>query len=151
MRCHKLSDEDVVPICSPRLLDGETALRVPQDLRRATLIHVSNRIDRWPDWLAAAGVDHPAPTQGPKLPTTALALEAAESGLGVALANRLFAEPHLASGRLALPFEVDYVTGRGYYLVYPAERADLPMVEAFRIWLLAQSADGDPPAISASR
>lgn len=110
----------------------------PRERRRgATLIHVSTRPERWPDWLQAAGVEHPRPRQGPQLPTTALALEAAEAGLGTALANRLFAAPHLSGGRLAVAFDIDLATGRGYYMVHPPDHAGRAPVAAFRRWLSA--------------
>ena len=75
--------------------------------------------------------------RGPKFQTTPLALEAAKSGLGVAISNREFVEDHIRQGSLVAPFQVEVPSESGYYLVYPEEHASEPKIEAFRDWLLA--------------
>ena len=49
----KLSDEWLLPLCSPRLLDGDEPLRAPQDLKRFTLIQVDlpGVVPTWTDWM----------------------------------------------------------------------------------------------------
>jgi len=146
---HLLLTEELVPVCSPALLEGEAKLERPEDLRRATLIHVLPRIDQWRNWLRAAGVDGVDAERGPKFQYTSLALEAAMSGLGVVVANRILVAPHLEAGRLAVPFDVDLPSTRGYYLVYPEDRANQPKVVAFREWLLALLPAGQATGIEA--
>ena len=56
-------------------------------------------------WLEAAGVTGVDAHRGLRFNRADLALEAASTGLGVALDNPLFARPHLARGSLVVPFE----------------------------------------------
>ena len=56
----------------------------------------------------------------------------------MALANKLYVEHYLQTQRLVVPFDIKLITGRGFFLVYPADRSDQPAVAAFRDWLLTQ-------------
>ena len=55
----KLSDEWLLPLCSPRLLEGPEPLRTPQDLRRFALIQVDlpGIVPTWGDWMQMAGIE----------------------------------------------------------------------------------------------
>jgi LysR family glycine cleavage system transcriptional activator len=50
-----LMGEDVSPVCSPELLQGDYPLRRPEDLRYHRLIHDNFRIG-WSTWLQAVGI-----------------------------------------------------------------------------------------------
>ena len=50
-----LVEEEVFPVCSPELLQGEYPLREPGDLKHHTLIHDNFRID-WAAWLQHVGL-----------------------------------------------------------------------------------------------
>ena len=65
------------------------------------------------------------------------AIQAAASGLGVALANRLCVVDMLRSGDLVIPFEIRIkVTPRlSYYLAQPARTHKDTRIEALRDWL----------------
>jgi LysR family glycine cleavage system transcriptional activator len=57
----KLFSVAIVPMCSPRLLEGEYPLREPEDLRHHVLLHddtlsLDDRRPDWGMWLKAAGV-----------------------------------------------------------------------------------------------
>ena len=57
----KVFAADYVPVCSPRLLEGEHPLRKPDDLRFHTLLHDDTVLDEsarptWNDWLRSVGV-----------------------------------------------------------------------------------------------
>lgn len=146
-RSHELTTENVVPVCNPRLLEGPHALRRPEDLRHATLLHVLPRLGEWRAWLNAAGVTDCDPERGPKFMTYSLALKAAVAGLGVAMADRHLVGDDLKSGRLLTPFDIELVRGSTYYLVYPEERANDYKITAFRDWLFAEI----PPHASANQ
>ena len=134
---HRILTEELVPVCSPRLLEGPHALRTPHDLRHATLIHVVPRIGQWGSWLRAAGLDDIDPERGPKFQSTPLAMEAVMAGMGVMITNRILAAQHLKEGRLIVPFDMDIPSDMAYFLLYRKERADEAKVAAFRDWLLA--------------
>jgi LysR family transcriptional regulator, glycine cleavage system transcriptional activator len=156
LETHRVLTEELLPVCSPALLEGPTPLRHPEDLRQATLLHVMPRIEQWRDWLEAAGVPDLDPERGPKFPHTALALEAAATGLGVVVSSRLLAAPYLEDGRLVIPFDVDVPARRAYYLGYRRDRARDPKITAFRDWVLAvtqgdRESDAEAPSVSRRR
>jgi LysR family glycine cleavage system transcriptional activator len=152
MRADRLFEEELFPVCSPGLLRGERPLRHPQDLRHHTLIHQDWQAEgeTWPDWamwLLAAGVEGVDPAGGIRFRQSALTLQAALEGQGVALGNTSLVSDDLATGRLVRPFDL---TLKGparfaYYLVAPRATADRPLVKAFREWTLAEIAASSGP------
>ena len=88
----KLSDEWLLPLCSPRLLEGEQPLRSPQDLPRFPLIQVDlpGMVPTW-DRLVRMGIDGIDTTRGLRLNVADHALDAASEGSGVVLAYKLVA------------------------------------------------------------
>jgi LysR family glycine cleavage system transcriptional activator len=141
LQVHRLMSEALVPVCSPRLLQGPGALKLPEDLPRATLLHELPRIGQWRTWLCAVDLCDIDPERGPKFQNAAMAVEAAVAGLGIAIADRRLVAGHLEEGRLVMPFDVDLPSEYAFYLVYPKERATHPKIAAFRDWLLAQVAE----------
>jgi LysR family glycine cleavage system transcriptional activator len=150
-RVDKLFDVSAVPLCSPRLLAGEDAIRQPADLRHHTLLHddtaYAGRPD-WGAWLAAMDVQGVDASRGLRFNHSALALEAAAEGQGVVLSLRLLALADLAAGRLVMPFEFGLPLRSAYYVVSPETTADRPDNVAFRQWLLAEAqAEGEGGSI----
>lgn len=148
LRAHLLLHEELVPVCSPRQAEGR--LRAPADLAGMRLLHSRSRTGQWRAWLAAAGVDHIPADRGPRFPDDAHAVEAAASGLGVALANPAVIERHLAEGRVVAPFEMGYCSDAGYYIVYPESAERDPRIAAFRDWLLGVVARHGAAAVVAA-
>ncbi|NIO41458.1 MAG: transcriptional regulator, partial [Burkholderiales bacterium] len=145
---HRLIAEELVPVCSPTLLEESGPLRRPEDLRHTTLLHALPRLGQWRLWLNAAGVTEVNTERGPKFHNTPLTLQAAVAGMGVAIADRRLVAKELESGRLVVPFEMSLPGESAYYLVYPAERADNPKIAGFRDWLLGEVAKaGDESAV----
>ena len=135
---HRLISEELVPVCSPALLQGTHALRQPDDLKHATLLHALPRLGQWHMWLRAAGITGVDAERGPKFHNTPLTLQAAAAGMGVALTDRLLVAKELEGGRLVIPFEIARPGKSAYYLVYPNDRADNSKLAAFREWLLTE-------------
>ena len=78
-------------------------------------------------------------TRGPRFSHSALALDAATDGLGVALGLTLLAAHDVADGRLVMPFALALPSFFAYYLVSPEGSADRPQLAAFRAWLLDEA------------
>jgi LysR family glycine cleavage system transcriptional activator len=142
----RLLDEWVTPMCSPDLLP---ALRTPADLAGHTLLHdaspesAGDGLD-WPTWLAARGVAGVDGARGPRFNQSALVIDAAAAGRGVALAKRTLAQLDLAAGRLAAPFaEGGMATRSAYHIVTARGRPPTPETEAFIAWLRDQARDYD--------
>lgn len=152
MQVDKLFGEEVVmPVCSPRLLSGEHALREPADLRHHTLLHVVEPVGTpdWRMWLKAAGVAGCDPLRGPTFTQSNLALEAAIRGQGVALGWFRSVQADLEAGRLVRPFDLSVPVDFGYYLVYPPGSERHARVTAFREWILGAVADDSGEAATA--
>ncbi len=143
-RVDKLFPVTYAPVCSPRLLRGQRPLRTPADLRFHALIHDdtvrhARQWISWDAWLQAAGVTGIDTSRGPRFTNPALAVEAAEDGLGIALGVLELLGPDFASGKLVAPFDVTVEAGYAYHLVCPQATADRPQVVRFRQWLLEEA------------
>ena len=135
---HKIAEEEVFPVCSPRLLKAGQKLRRPQDLRKHTVIRTSSFAlrDEWPMWLEQAGV--PDLEFGDEIACDLLfpSIQAAVDGLGVVMGRTAVVAADLASGVLVEPFSVRLASLAGYHVVSSVERAEMPMVKAFRDWVM---------------
>lgn len=139
LRCDRLMDEEVFPVCSPALLKGPHALRKPADLRHHVLLHDETYGD-WQRWLLAAGVHNVEPRRGTFFVDSSMLVQAAVAGQGVAIARRSLAAEDLAAGRLVRVFELTLPVEFAYYVVCPQANADIPKIKAFRDWLLEEVA-----------
>lgn len=136
-----LAEEEVSPVCSPELLQGEHALRTPNDLKHHRLIHDNFRID-WATWLRAAGLDDINPNNGVRYESAAYAVEAAVHGEGVLLGRSALVSADLAAGRLVRPFDLALKSRWNYYVVYPDGALPQRKVRAFRDWLFSEMVVG---------
>jgi LysR family glycine cleavage system transcriptional activator len=127
-----LAGETRFPVCTPAYRDTH-ALRQPADLARATLLRHSWQ--PWADWLRAAQVDLKEPPSGLTVSDSAMLIEAALSGQGVALARRRFALDDLTAGRLVRPFATEVEDGYSYYLVCREGHSLSAAAALFREWL----------------
>lgn len=146
LRSDFLLEESFFPVCSAALMDDPAhPLREPADLGRHTLLHedidagIPGYVD-WPQWLASAGVAHLVDaSRGPRFSHTFLALQAAASGQGVALATSVLAGQDFVAGRLVRPFAHEVRGVSQYHVVCPEATADRPQIAAFRAWLQEQA------------
>lgn len=129
---------DLVPVCSPALLQGEAPLETPEDLVHHKLLHEEDYED-WSQWLTAAGVESVDPRSGPVVDDGWILLQLAINGEGVALGSLALIADDLAAGRLVCPFDRRLSTGAAYYVVYPQGALNNPKVRAFRDWLMAEA------------
>jgi LysR family glycine cleavage system transcriptional activator len=133
-----LFEEDVFPVCSPKLLTGEHPLREPGDLRFHTLLH-DDMPETWRQWLTAAGVKGVDPDRGPSFMRSNLVILAALDGEGVALGRSRLVAHHLAEGRLVRPFALSLPARFAFFIVCPEQTKDRPKIRVFREWLVAEA------------
>ena len=93
-------------------------------------------------WLLAAGVSEVDATRGPRFSMESMMVQAAIEGQGVALAKTVLVDGDLAAGRLVMPFDLSVCDplNFSYFLVSPAQTAQVPKVAAFRTWVLSEAA-----------
>lgn len=140
----KLMDEEIYPACSPTLR-RQRRPRTPGDLARETLIHDLSieghkGFPSWDGWLRKAGVTELATKRGLRINNSAAVLQAAIDGRGIALARSVMARDDLAAGRLVRLFpRISFTSALAYYVVYRPECSSLPMLMAFRDWLVSEA------------
>jgi DNA-binding transcriptional LysR family regulator len=132
-----LFSEEAGPVLSPELQET-LDLREPDDLARAPLLHTQTRTAAWADWARRIGVAGLAVEQGQMFEHLYFMLQAAASGLGVAIGPWPLVADDIAAGRLVAPFGfrpsgLDYVVLRA---PRRGRRAD-----AFAAWLLAEAGE----------
>lgn len=137
----RLMEDEVLAVCSPALLSPMGPLRGIEDIAGIELLHHRARPRAWKDWLQSLGETRINPFRGSRFEQFEMIIQAAVSGLGMAIVPRFMIEPELASGSLVMPFGQPIKTSQYYYLVYPERKLNLPAVQSFRRWVLDEVAD----------
>lgn len=133
IEAHAFMEEEIGPVCSPAL-GRRRKLAEIADLRHHTLLHTETRPDAWSDWLTRSGASGIDAAKGTRFEHFYFLLEAAVSGLGVAVAPHPLVAEDLKLGRLVAPF--GFVrSGRRYCLLHPTEIGSTPKVRTFRSWI----------------
>jgi len=123
------------PVCAPDL--ARAGLRTAADLARHVLIHVAPQPRAWPAWLREMGLGQLKPRGDLWFDAVPSALEAAEQGLGVALAMHPLIKARPGFGtRLVMPFDGRSTRRESLYFVCRPEQARDKRISAFRRWLV---------------
>jgi LysR family glycine cleavage system transcriptional activator len=130
----KLLDEDVVPVCSPHWLGGQTQLS-PQAVASLPLLQQSTRPMAWRQWFEAQSVAAPLALMGARFELFSMTAAAAACGLGLALVPRMLIGDELARGELVVVCDQVLASTRAYYLVRPEGDAP-PAVQTFHSWVM---------------
>lgn len=130
-----LRDDVFGPVCSPAL--GLSRL---EDLRRATLIHVDGRqvpapSPDWPRWCTEAGLADLDTQSGVHFPDSALAVQAAIAGHGVAIVSLVLVADALDAGLLEAPF-APVLRGETYHFACAPDLEARPDIVALRDWFV---------------
>ncbi|MFE0754069.1 transcriptional regulator GcvA [Inquilinus sp. NPDC058860] len=137
LACDRLFAEDSFPVCSPALRDQ---LRTLDDLRRHTLLH-DQSLAPWRDWLRAVGMADVDWVRGLRVSDSALTIQAAVEGQGVALVVFSLVADDLAAGRLVRPLDLSIQNQASYHFVATTRSLRRPIVRAFRDWIVAAAAE----------
>lgn len=137
------------PVASRDFLRAAPPLRKPSDLLGVTLLHDKVE-DGWSAWFESCGVTPPAAWRGPRFAHCELAMVAAETGQGVALAYISLVERELASGQLIRLFDQETLGEVIYSLAYRESDAREPRIRAFRDWLFEEVAQSAAPPLQAA-
>ena len=123
------------PVCSQELM-RTAPLAVPEDLRGHVLLH-DRSPQEWEEYVqsSAPGLDINVHS-GIMFSETALCMDAAARGQGVAIGDDFLAAKHLSEGRLMRPFDSYVLSRHAYYWVVPEGAPAHPSVKAFRTWLV---------------
>lgn len=132
-----LFSQTVLAVVSPQLLAAYGVPGEEKNFLRYALLHDGHHL--WPTFLSFIFPDvslhHP---HNLRFNQTALALEAAIAGQGIALSSPHFVQNDLASGRLVRAFSPQMPVEAGWYLISPRRPREPATVMAVRDWLLSQ-------------
>lgn len=129
----RLFNETLTACASPDLL-ARYPIEVPADLMSVPLLQLQTRRSAWDDWFRGQGVD-PVGASGMLMDQFSMMIQAAISGLGVALLPDYLAAPEIAEKRLE-PILTRAVPGSGsYWLAWPETRETYRPLTAFCDWL----------------
>ncbi len=135
--CTKLCDERLIPVCSP-IFKGLENIQNAEDLALQPLIHCRDA-DAWRSWFLAVGVAPSASmSRGLVVNEMSLAIDAAASGRGVALARSALATRDLLDGRLLTPVTQWAPASFAYWIVHPKGARQAAKIKRFKSWLIGQ-------------
>ncbi|HEX8978585.1 MAG TPA: transcriptional regulator GcvA [Parasulfuritortus sp.] len=142
----RLMPEFIIPVASPALAAG---IATPADLVRKPLLndewHTGNQVfPDWETWFASQGIVPETALRIQHFGESNLTIQAAVSGLGVALVWHSLVAEDLKAGRLVRLFGQTIDSRLAYHLVMPPNRLTLGKVAVFRAWLMEQA--GQQPA-----
>jgi LysR family glycine cleavage system transcriptional activator len=136
----QLMEEDVAAMASPEVAATLTSV---EQLKSAVLIHDDSTPENadaptWSHWLRAAGVEHDDAERGMRFNLSALVIEAAATGKGVALVKQALAAGELQSGRLVRLFNSREKSRFAYWMVAPEPQWRQKKVQEFTSWLRSE-------------
>lgn len=125
--------QNLVAVASPHLIGNQTLPMTNEQLRTLPLLHDAH--NHWPAFFRV-----PGKLPGAVFNQTALALDAAMAGQGIAIAARAFVQADVDAGRLRQVAEVSRVAGPDYYLVRKKGALHTPAAEAVWTWCATELA-----------
>ncbi len=138
-----LAVEEIFALASPGYLAAAGRPRDLQDLARHQLIHLEEPFrprPTWNDWFQALGVAYRDDGEGLRLNDYALALQAALEGQGIALGWHHVTARLVTSGLLERAVPQSFVSGAGFYVVWPRAARLSRDAERVKDWVLAAEA-----------
>lgn len=138
----KVMPLELYPVCSPELLpEGGTLARA---IRRIPLLHQIAALEAWPAYLQQMRIKLANPDDGPRYGLLTMGLQAAVSGMGLALLPDYVAGDDIRAGRLLRLATTPYISPKSYYFVCPEEKLANAAMQSFIAWLQAQGAAQTP-------
>jgi LysR family glycine cleavage system transcriptional activator len=145
-----LREVSLMVVCAPSAITKARPLAEPGDLIHHQLLRTKSgfdgqKLDEWDvwfasahDWFASANAFPPPNMRELLLDNRNLVIQAAKSGLGIAVLDPVMIKEELASGSLIQPLPHMAKARSAYYLAYPSTSKPSENVLAFRDWLLRE-------------
>lgn len=132
----RLFKQQIIAIAAPSFVAGMTIPLSPDALGAVAKLHDSH--DLWPTFLKRFGaVDNS--DRGMRLSQTALAIDAAVSGQGVALVSRFLVERELSNGHLVQVVSDSLDATQDFYLLSQRRAPAGAAIDSVRSWLLSRA------------
>lgn len=144
---HYLMDEEVVPVCSPQLIQQ----RFPNakmhnnysydlsddELLQLPLLQQTTRPSIWQEWFQAHQIEHSKPFDGQRHELFSMLSVAASHGMGMALIPQMLIESELQKNELVIASSKKLHGSRKYYLVHSSQDHS-PHISKFVAWVLLE-------------
>jgi LysR family glycine cleavage system transcriptional activator len=146
LKADLLFKEDLTPVCSRKLFHeilGDMPLSkvTPEDLRHFTLLHSDTCTHNWQSWLGFAGAGSVLKeARSIYFDSCMMSYEAANAGMGFAVANRAYMASDIRAERLVAPFAVHHPNAAGWYFVCPDKTPSARKTSLFKQWIMAEAA-----------
>lgn len=135
----ELVKETILPVCTPAYARKMGAPHTAADFARHTLLHPTPDRSDWRLWMEGWGGGRFDVSGGQTFETIDHAIRAAETGLGVAIAELSLLADQIELGQLITPVPITVSADMSNWFVCRTNLAERPAVRTFRDWLLAES------------
>ncbi|HCH0718739.1 TPA: LysR family transcriptional regulator [Vibrio parahaemolyticus] len=135
--CEKLSEDELVLVCSPDLIDHRNPINLSDILKTYPLIEVTNerRKHDWQVWSDATGVARPKNKKPITFNMSIQAVQATTRRLGVLVTHRLFVKDDIKYGQLIELGEPVINPNQQLYFVCPPHKLKQESFHLLRLWL----------------
>jgi LysR family glycine cleavage system transcriptional activator len=130
----KLMDEQLIPVCAPKLLPVQL-----KNINSYSLLKHTSRPSMWREYLNSLGHENIALDHKLGFEHFFMLIDAAVDGLGIALVPELLIKNELAAGTLVPAFEGDYQSSYSYYFLCKKSRLSKNKIKLFREWLFSKN------------
>jgi len=129
---------EIVPVCRPGFI--QKAITRPEEISNFPLLFNTAVPDLWSWWFKTLCGKVPPLDMHLGFDQASQMMEAASSGLGIAIVRRCLVDDYLEAGKLEIPWHADVMNTHGYHLVYSSTRRHMNSLRVFREWLLGCAA-----------
>jgi LysR family glycine cleavage system transcriptional activator len=140
LKSEPLIDDDLVAVCSPRLVAPRRKAMLG-DVERGTLLHDEHRGD-WRLWLESVGLTPSLADRGVVFVDCNAAIEAALAGRGFALVSAALVETEVRTKQFLVVRAPALRSPLGYNLVYQSQTLADDTARGFRDWYVGQARSG---------
>ncbi|MDX8451399.1 LysR substrate-binding domain-containing protein [Mesorhizobium sp. VK9D] len=133
-----LWNDELVLLCAPGMLEGEHALKTPQDMLKVDWIFVHGRQEYWQVVTEALGVDMEDHDKGLSTNASNIALELAAMGAGLVATQRSLSHAYMDRGLLVEPFPVRPPSPWNYYLT-ESQLSKGNIARTVKEWILSRA------------
>ncbi|MGY5747836.1 LysR substrate-binding domain-containing protein [Vibrio antiquarius] len=135
--CEKLSEDELVLVCSPELIAKTNDSNIAQLLKQYPIIEVTNerRKNDWNVWQNATGILRPKSKKPITFNMSIQAVQATTRRLGLLVTHRLFVKDDIKYGQLIELGEPVINPHQQLYFVCPPHKLKLESFHLLRSWL----------------
>ncbi len=134
-----LYEEDLLPVCSPALIEARGRPADPVDLHEWPLLYDLGWEADWPYWFARQGKPSPDLSRASGFRLYSMVVAAAVDGMGAAMGHSRVIEREMEQGELVPLFERQAAAPARCCLITTADSRRNPGVRAFRKWIRKQA------------